>query len=1041
MRNKRQIPNSERTLYEKELPHYTPVARDTVSARYHSIGNGSYQYAFHTGDNTATILCTGDMLCEEKLYQSHLSGNRFYFHDIFHYVQPLFKKADLVAGNLETTICSTSPYTGEQYKVDGKYHCNAPEEFLDAIRAAGFDFLMLANNHNLDSGYEGILETLENIDERQFMRTGLFGSPTENRVTLVEINGIKIGFLSYSTWYNRNLDRFTDYGRRILLNEYRADKIRADVKTARNRGAEFILVYMHWGVDAEYKSVPSDSMRRMAKEAADAGVDYIIGSHTHSLQPFELIPASDGRKIPCIFSMGNFVTSELASISRETAMLQIRLIKENGLVRVAENRLIPCYIPNSLHEVGYPLLPEGIKTGDSAMNEKMKAVFSHIRNVVGKLGKPGAGDFENCTDYLDRNTICEILGIPVPDGPNEKYTMLNFAMDARKGGVAIISAITSNPEYVTPQSKCAELADLAISKGAKLLIADRQFKDYPTLVVDNVFDAYCRIISTLRSRFDPRTVSITGSIGKTTATEMVYTVLSSKFNTHRNTGSANSVRYAGSVIQGLKKSHEVYVQETMEGPPYGAASTISRLVQPQAAVVTLVGTSHMSAFGSQERILESCLGVQDGMPEEGLLVLNADDPFQRNAGEKCKRRAVYYGICDPGADYRAENIRGEGDSLCFDVIAEGRRTPVRIYCFGHHNVLNALASFAIGRWAGMSEQEIAAGLGKYRTSGIRQNLVSYGGNRIYLDCYNAAPESMKSALDAFAEIAVPSGGRRIGVLADVAEVGDRAEEYHRRIGRLAAESCLDLLICYGHDAGWIAEEAKAAGNFPVYHTESKDELLSLIRGHVTSLDLTLFKGSHSMELEHVVDLIWGTWFHEEFERYDFKTKTVSDEDFTYRVYTDHVTLENKKSTRRDIVIPDTVEGLPVTGIERNAFNGTKYTQSVQLPSGLVNIRYCSFYKANQITELRIPASVRVIDMSAFSTCEKLMRVQIEEGCRHLGYRAFGNCRNLTDIWIPATVRQIGSEAFLNCSKLTIHGEKGSVAEAYANRNKIRFQPV
>ena len=1025
--------------FECEAPRYTAVERTPRNGRYVKVKD-HYVKSGQDNSNEALLLCTGDMLCEEKLFLSHRQGDKFSFYDIFSFVYPYFLNSDLTIGNLETTICSNSPYTGEQYKIDGKYHCNAPAEFLDAIKAAGFDMLVLANNHNLDSGYAGILETLHHIDERQIMRTGLFKPNEKKHYVISDVNGISIGVLSYSTWYNRNENRFTSAGRKQVLNEYDSTKVKADIESAKAAGAEFVLVYIHWGVDAEYQSVPSESMINMANEIADCGADYIVGSHTHSLMPYKLITSTDGRQVPCLFSLGNFVTSERASISRETGMLQIRLKRENNRICVKEQWLVPCYVPDKYFNLSFPLIPELIRSGDSNMDDKLKQSFSHIRSVIGSdLNKPGWRRLEKCTDYLNKLNICSILGLPEPDEPGEHYTMLRFAQDSLEGCVSVIAEMTSDPTHITSDERCTELADIAIQKGARLLISRKQYSDYPTLIVDDPFQAYCKIISKLREQFSPKTVSITGSIGKTTETEMVYAVISSKFNTHRNTGSANNVRYSGTVVQGLKRSHSAYVQELMEGPPYGAASTISKLVQPQCAVVTRIGSSHMEAFGSQERIFESCLGIQDGMPEDGLLILNADDPIQWNGRTLCDRRFVCYGIEREESDYRAVNIHSEEDWLCFDIKYDNKLVPVKICCFGQHNVLNAVAAFAVGKWVGMSDQEIATGLAKYRTTGIRQNLVRRGGYRIYLDCYNAAPESIEVALRAFSEIPVPEGGRHVGVLADVFEVGDKAEEYHRKIGNIAGNSCLDLLICYGNDARFIAEEAKNYNRFPVYYTSDRDELLNLIRNHVSLNDVTLFKGSHGMELEYVVDLIWGTWYHEEFERYDFKTHTVKGYDCSYCVYTDHATVINKVSTTENLIIPDNIEGLPVTGIERNAFNGSRYTYSVTFPSSLKNIRYCAFYKANHLAELNIPASVRIIDDSAFSSCENLQWVNIAEGCTHIGYRAFGNCSKLEGIIIPESVRQIEPEVFINDRKLCIYGIEGSYAERYARAHNIPFE--
>lgn len=193
-----------------------------------------------------------------------------------------------------------------------------------------------------------------------------------------------------------------------------------------------------------------------------------------------------------------------------------------------------------------------------------------------------------------------------------------------------------------------------------------------------------------------------------------------------------------------------------------------------------------------------------------------------------------------------------------------------------------------------------------------------------------------------------------------------------------------------------------------------------------------------MALEHVVDRVWGTWYHEEFERYDFKSRVSCDEDFDYRVYTDHATVTKKRSPATVAIVPDTVEGLPVTGVADSVFNRSRYTEEVLLPCELANIRYCAFYKADKIARIDVPSSVRVIYDSAFSTCANLRAVHINPGCIHIGFRAFGNCPNLEAVVVPDTVRQIEGEAFLNCKKLTLYGGPGSFAESYAASAGIPF---
>lgn len=1020
-------PEPDIRTYEAEPPHYEPVEHPP-RFRYALSTDGVYRKPALRQDK-ALISCVGDMLAEEKLYKSHLIGGQTDFHDVFTFVRPYFAASDLTVGNLETMLCAAAPYTGEQYKVDGKYHCNAPQSFLDAVRQAGFDFLMLANNHNLDCGAAGIRETLNRIDDAGLMRTGLFAGPAERRFALVEVNGIRLALLAWSTWYNRNETRLTDEGRRALLNEYAPDRAASDIAAARAAGAEFVLTYIHWGVDAEYKTEPSASMRRMAQELADAGADYIVGSHTHSVQPHDLITARDGRIVPVAWSMGNFVTSELMSVSRSTGILQIELTRQNGKVRVTGETFIPCYIPDSACGLSYPVLPERSITGEGKQAMQMKEAIKKVKGIFTKNGNM-TGEW-----ILTKKNICAALGLPAP-AADEVYTKLEYARNAGQGCVALVGTRSFDHYIYASQEEYERRADFAMSKGAKLLLADRQIKDYPCLVVPEPFEAFQTIIAAIRRKFTGHVVGVTGSIGKTSATGMVNAVLSSKYKTFSNLHNANSAIFAAKLIQQLTPEYGAYVQEIAEAPPYGLAGVIARMVQPEVAIVTVVGTSHMQALGSQERIRETCLSVAEGLRENGTLILNGDDPFQKDPG--CKQKVLYYASENKDADYRAEHISGGENGMEFEVVYDGQHVPVKIACYGLHNVMDALAAFAAGKCIGMTDAEVVRGLASFRTAGIRQNVVKYGGQTMFLDCYNAAAESMQSSFNSFAMIPVKNGGRRIAVLGDIKETGKKDEEIHANVGRMLAASNVDIAVCYGDSAAIIADTAKALCGKEIIWSNDFDTVKNWLMQNVTVNDVLLFKGSRGMALERFADALTGTWFYEMDEGLIAGSRLKTVNNLTYRVYADHATLVSKDAGAPDVTIEAYVDGKPVTGIERSVFSGSKYTESVTFPDTLTNIRYCAFYKTNKLKTVSTPPSVRIIDNSAFSTCANLRTVEIAEGCTHLGYRAFGNCKALEKITIPATVRQIGGECFLNCEKLTIHGKAGSYAQQYARGHSIPF---
>lgn len=936
-------PEPDIRTYEAEPPHYEPVEHPP-RFRYALSTDGVYRKPALRQDK-ALISCVGDMLAEEKLYKSHLIGGRTDFHDVFTFVRPYFAVSDLTVGNLETMLCAAAPYTGEQYKVDGKYHCNAPQSFLDAVRQAGFDFLMLANNHNLDCGAAGIRETLNRIDDAGLMRTGLFAGPAERRFALVEVNGIRLALLAWSTWYNRNETRLTDEGRRALLNEYAPDRAASDIAAARAAGAEFVLTYIHWGVDAEYKTEPSASMRRMAQELADAGADYIVGSHTHSVQPHDLITARDGRIVPVAWSMGNFVTSELMSVSRSTGILQIELTRQNGKVRVTGETFIPCYIPDSACGLSYPVLPERSITGEGKQAMQMREAIKKVKGIFTKNGNM-TGEW-----ILTKKHICAALGLPAP-AADEVYTKLEYARNAGQGCVALVGTRSFDHYIYASQEEYERRADFAMSKGAKLLLADRQIKDYPCLVVPEPFEAFQTIIAAIRRKFTGHVVGVTGSIGKTSVTGMVNAVLSSKYKTFSNLHNANSAIFAAKLIQQLTPEYGAYVQEIAEAPPYGLAGVIARMVQPEVAIVTVVGTSHMQALGSQERIRETCLSVAEGLRENGTLILNGDDPFQKDPG--CKQKVLYYAIENKDADYRAEHISGGENGMEFEVVYDGQHVPVKIACYGLHNVMDALAAFAAGKCIGMTDAEVVRGLASFRTAGIRQNVVKYGGQTMFLDCYNAAAESMQSSFNSFAMIPVKNGGRRIAVLGDIKETGKKDEEIHANVGRMLAASNVDIAVCYGDSAAIIADTAKALCGKEIIWSNDFDTVKNWLMQNVTVNDVLLFKGSRGMALERFADALTGTWFYEMDEGLIAGSRLKTVNNLTYRVYADHATLVSKDAGAPDVTIEAYVDGKPVTGIERSVFSGSKYTESVTFPDTLTNIRYCAFYKTNKLKTVSTP---------------------------------------------------------------------------------------
>lgn len=269
------------------------------------------------------------------------------FRESFQYARQILRKGDLVIGNLETMVSQSSPLGMQIHRLEGKPYLNAPASYLDALKYAGYDLLTMANNHNVDTGLRGIRETLQNVENWNFMHTGLFSSEEEDRYLLVEVNGIRIGIVSYASYFNEKDSNLTAEGQNVLLNRYGMDRAKADIRAAKKAGAEFILAFIHWGAENTHET--TWNQEQYARTLARAGADYIVGSHPHALQRYDIIETSDGREVPVIYSMGNFLSSMQRDINNDTLILQLNLERdEEGIVRVVSHRIFPCAVLESV---------------------------------------------------------------------------------------------------------------------------------------------------------------------------------------------------------------------------------------------------------------------------------------------------------------------------------------------------------------------------------------------------------------------------------------------------------------------------------------------------------------------------------------------------------------------------------------------------------------------------------------------------------------------------------------------------------------------
>lgn len=358
----------------------------------------------------------------------------------------------------------------------------------------------------------------------------------------------------------------------------------------------------------------------------------------------------------------------------------------------------------------------------------------------------------------------------------------------------------------------------------------------------------------IRRRMEFTLIGVTGSAGKTTTKEMIATLVSSERRTFKSWGNFNNLIGCPLCIDNTPDDAEVVVSE-MGMNHKGEIAQLAGLTRPDVGVYTNIAPVHIEFFGTVEKIAEAKRELLENLRDGGTVIVNADNKHVVNISRDYQGPKKTYGV-ENAADYRASGIRERGLlGTRFTLEAEGARRDFELVLPGRHNLDNLLAAIATARAIGISWEGIERGVKDVKPAYHRGVIVPWRGATLYDDSYNSNPYALARTLELMSQADVK--GRRIAVIGDMLELGDKELEYHRDAGR-AIPRQIDAIIAVGKRSKSLLDGAREAGHRDIHHFDDAKSAGDFLRQFIADGDLVLIKASRGIGLDKIVtDLTEG----------------------------------------------------------------------------------------------------------------------------------------------------------------------------------------
>lgn len=390
----------------------------------------------------------------------------------------------------------------------------------------------------------------------------------------------------------------------------------------------------------------------------------------------------------------------------------------------------------------------------------------------------------------------------------------------------------------------------ALEKGASIVVIDEIAVDLKDaqgkgiiIKVENTVRSMLKLANYYRKKLKIKVIGITGSCGKTSTKDLIAAVLSEKYKVFKTEGNFNSEIGLPLMILKLTSEYDIAVLE-MGMSNLGEIERLAKAAEPDIAVITNIGLSHLENLKTQENILKAKMEIATYFNRDNVLIINAEDTMlNKISSNSYKVEKIGY---NHEYDVYASNIILREDSSSFTANVLNEKYDFTLQMPGKHNILNMMLAIDVAKNLNVTLQEMNNGLKNLKATSMRLEISNTDKICIINDCYNASPDSMKSSLEVLKNI---SAERKVAILGDMYELGSKTAESHKEVGDFAKDK-VDLLIVVGEN---INNYEDGYGKDKLLKYTSKDDLIKELDSIINKNDVVLVKASRGMKFEEITN--------------------------------------------------------------------------------------------------------------------------------------------------------------------------------------------